>query len=433
MNALGFAWRSLVRQPARATLGVLGVAAVGALLLDMLLLSNGLVLSMRALLDRVGFDVRVTATGALPGGGPRVAHAADAAERIVALPSVRAAVTVLLARAVLEPEVRLPPSLVTSSGRTRKPETTDTQPRHEEGREQDGPATVAVGIQGAGGSGPHPWTIVRGRDVPHDDARTRELVVNENAALALGAAPGASIRVRASCAGEPDARPSVLFEIAGIAQFPFDTPTGATAGTTASLLGGLCGDEYRDGADLILVASEDAREAPQSAAAISGLGLDLHAMTNEQAVGRMQQRGFSYFRQISTVLTAVTLSFALLLIAVLLTVSVNQRLGTIAALRALGLSRHRVVADVLCESALMVGIGGLLSLPAGILLAAALDRILKHMPGIPVDLHFFVFQPRAILVHLLLLAATAVLAAVYPMRLVARLPIAGTLREEVGA
>src|SRR5206468_3519690 len=61
MNAMGFAWRSLVRQPARASLGVLGVAAVGALLFDMLLLSQGLVISMRGLLERTGFDLRVTA------------------------------------------------------------------------------------------------------------------------------------------------------------------------------------------------------------------------------------------------------------------------------------------------------------------------------------------------------------------------------------
>ena len=66
MNAMGFAWRSLVREPARASLGVLGVAAVGALLFDMLLLSNGLVISMRGLLERTGFDLRVTATDALP-------------------------------------------------------------------------------------------------------------------------------------------------------------------------------------------------------------------------------------------------------------------------------------------------------------------------------------------------------------------------------
>jgi putative ABC transport system permease protein len=110
---------------------------------------------------------------------------------------------------------------------------------------------------------------------------------------------------------------------------------------------------------------------------------------------------------------------------------VNQRLGAIAALRALGFSRRRVVADVLCESALIVGIGGVLSLPLGWALAMQLDGILKRMPGIPADLHFFVFEDRALALHAVLLAATAVLAALYPMRIVARLPIATTLRNEV--
>ena len=98
MNALGFAWRSLVRQPARAALGVLGVAAVGALLFDMLLLSQGLVVSMRDLLDRTGFDVRVGATDR-PGGGPLMADAAAAAERIAALPAVRSVLTLRMADA----------------------------------------------------------------------------------------------------------------------------------------------------------------------------------------------------------------------------------------------------------------------------------------------------------------------------------------------
>jgi putative ABC transport system permease protein len=131
------------------------------------------------------------------------------------------------------------------------------------------------------------------------------------------------------------------------------------------------------------------------------------------------------------VLVTVTLSFAFLLITVLLTVSVNQRLGEIAALRALGFSRRRVVADVICESGLIVGIGGAMALPLGMALARWLDRILKVMPGIPVELHFFVFEPRAVVVHVALLVATAILAALYPMRIVARLPIAATLRNEV--
>jgi ABC-type lipoprotein release transport system permease subunit len=73
----------------------------------------------------------------------------------------------------------------------------------------------------------------------------------------------------------------------------------------------------------------------------------------------------------------------------------------------------------------------LFSLPLGLLLAEALDRILKAMPGIPVALHFFVFEPQALAVHGGLLAATALVAALYPVRVVARLPIAATLRDEV--
>ena len=125
------------------------------------------------------------------------------------------------------------------------------------------------------------------------------------------------------------------------------------------------------------------------------------------------------------------MSFALLLITVLLTVSVNQRLGEVAALRALGFSQRRVVLDVLFESALIVGIGGVLSLPLAAALAIWLDSILKRMPNLPAALHFFVFDPNALWVHGGLLAATAVIAALYPMRIVARLPIAATLRDEV--
>src|SRR5204863_9887408 len=111
--------------------------------------------------------------------------------------------------------------------------------------------------------------------------------------------------------------------------------------------------------------------------AIQRLRPDLHAATNEEIVARMQQQGFTYFRQISTVLSTITMLFGFLLITVLLTVSVNQRLGEIAALRALGFSRRRVAADVLCQSALLVGFGGALALPLGIALSIWLDAILK--------------------------------------------------------
>jgi putative ABC transport system permease protein len=390
VKTLGFAWRSLVRQPARATLGIAGVAAVGALLFDMLLLSDGLVVSMRDLLNRSGFDIRVTATDALPGGGPTIDDAGAAASDIASLPSVQAVLTVRFADATIE---------------------------------REGAAPVRSSLQGVGGAG-RPWTIVRGSDL----REPRDLVINETSARTLGAAPGARVIVRASCADERDSLPPVTFHVAGVATFPFDSPDAMTAATTASDLAEACGDQHAETAHVILVTSKG--DAVSTAADIAERRPDLRAFTNEQAVARLEQGGFTYFRQISTVLTTVTVSFALLLITVLLTVSVNQRLGEIAALRALGFSQRRVVADVLAESALIVGIGGLVSLPLGVALAEALDRILKALPQIPSELHFFVFVPRSLWIHAALLTATAVIAALYPMRIVARLPIAGTLRDE---
>jgi ABC-type lipoprotein release transport system permease subunit len=86
---------------------------------------------------------------------------------------------------------------------------------------------------------------------------------------------------------------------------------------------------------------------------------------------------------------------------------------------------------VLAQAVLLVGTGGVLSLPLGLALSRWLESILHAMPEIPAGMQFFAFEPRALAVHAVLLAATAVLAALYPMRLVSRLPIAATLRSEM--
>ena len=396
MNALACAWRSLVRQPARGALGILGVAAVGALLFDMLLLSEGLVISMRDMLDRMNFDIRVTSTDQVPGRGPDIANAAAAAAQIATLPSVRSVITIRREDAHIQ-----------------------------RGDDPPSPRTPRTSFLGVGDGAGRPWTVVRGADV----AGEHELVINEYAAQALDAELGASVTLRAICSEGADAPPALLFRITGIAEFAFDVPDEPGAGTTAASLAEACGIPAASPADFLMVRSTG---NPAGAAAdIETLRPDLLASTNEEAIGQLQQRGFTYFRQISSVLTTITVSFSLLLITVLLTVSVNQRLGEVAALRALGFSQGRVVLDVLCESALIVGIGGALSLPLGALMAVWLDGILKSMPGIPASLHFFVFEPQALWIHAVLLAATALVAALYPMRIVARLPIAATLRDEV--
>ena len=397
MNAVGFAWRSLRRQPARATLGVLGVAAVGALLLDMLLLSQGLVVSMRDLFNRSGWDIRVTA-GELPGRGMRLGNALSTAERIAALPSVRAALIVRLADARIERGT---------------------------GRPIDAAFQGIRGFSRGGTPITPPWTITGGRE----STGTDEVVIDSAIAAAANLKVGSSITLRASCVGDREALPPAHLQVVGIADFPFAGSDEGAMGGSLDALKAACGGNLGDEADLVLVTSVG--DANDTAAAIRAALPNIRPMTNDEVVGRLQETGLSYFRQISTVLTTVTVSFAVLLITVLLTVSVNQRLGEIAALRALGFSRSRVVADVLSESALIVGAGGILSLPLGLLLSSGLDRILKDIPGIPVDLHFFVFDSRALAFHIGLLVATAVIAALYPMRIVSNLPIAATLRDEV--
>jgi predicted lysophospholipase L1 biosynthesis ABC-type transport system permease subunit len=239
---------------------------------------------------------------------------------------------------------------------------------------------------------------------------------------------GDRLPVRPRCRSRSEVLPPSVFRVVGIAEFPLALDP-HVLGSSMATLDAACGGNSENEADAVLVRA--AGDVDAAAAALLRVRPDVRPMTNEQVLGRVRRTGFTYFQQISAVLTTVTLGFALLLITVLLTVSVNQRLGEIAALRALGFSRGRVVADVLCESVLIVGLGGALSLPLGVALANGLDRILTAMPGIPSGMHFFVFEPRALAWHGGLLAVTAIAAALYPMQLVARLPIASTLRSEV--
>jgi putative ABC transport system permease protein len=400
MKPLAFAARSLFRQPGRAALGILGIAAVGALLFDMLLLSRGLVVSFRDLLDNVGFDVRVLASDAVVIGGPRISSAAAVAGDLAALPEVAEAMSLRMAE-----------------GDAAGPDGQD----------------ITVSITGVDLGRRRPWTLVSGQDLEAatvGDAAP-SVLITEELANTLNKQAGDELALRVICGTDRAALPLATFRVAGLADFPFDSGDQFSAATSRGNLARACGDEADDAADMLLVASREGYGADAAVAAIRRRHGELHPATNEQIVARMRDTGFTYFQQISAVLSTITMVFGFLLITVLLTVSVNQRLGEIAALRALGFSRARVAADVLSQSVLLVGFGGLLALPLGIVLSIWLDAILKAMPGIPASMHFFVFEGRALLWHGALLAVTALLAAVYPMWLVSTLPIATTLRNEV--
>ena len=402
MSAWGLAWRTITRSPARSVLAVSGVTVIGALLFNMLLLSRGLLVSFRDLLDEAGFDIRVVAGQGSMVHRPPMADATSLAEAIGRLSGVR---RVTLIR-------------------------TDTARAILPGHSDAGSRVSLVGT--TNGSTGGVWTIVKGSSLPFASAADEPppLVVSTRLATELQLEPGSVLRLRLFLPGSPSALPLVTARVVGIGVFAFEAADDYTVATTMQGFTTAHGMPPDGQADMVLVSSRPGA-GRSAAAAIARLRPELRVLSNDQVMEQFNQNAFSYFRQISTVLSSMTLAFAFLLIATLLTMSVNQRLGEMAALRALGFPRRRIAANLLCESALLVGVGGLAALPVGGLLAVVLDRILRQMPGVPARLHFFVFEPQTVVLHAALLCVTGLLAALYPIWIATRLPIAATLRREI--
>lgn len=402
MSAWGLAWRTVSRNPARAGLAASGVAVIGALLFTMLMLSRGLLISFRDLLDTAGFDIRVvSAQGSMIHREP-VPGARALADAIEQLPAVQRVALVRTGSAV-------------AIGH---------------GHETRGVDVTFVGTTESAIGGV--WDIVKGSPLPlaAPAGDPPPLIVSTKLAARLQLEPGSSLQLRVLLPDTASALPPLDGRVVGIGGFRFEATDDYTVATTMKGFAMAHGVPDGDEAELVLAASRpDA--GPAAAAAIARLRPDLRVYSNDQVIAQFNQNAFSYFRQISLVLSSMTLAFAFLLVATLLTMSVNQRLGEVAALRALGFRRRRIAANLLCESALLVGTGGLAALPLGGALAFVLDRILRQMPGVPERLHFFVFEPRTVVLHVTLLAATGLLAALYPIWLAARLPIAATLRREI--
>jgi putative ABC transport system permease protein len=403
MTAFALARRTAARYKTRTTLAVAGVAIIGALNFDMLLLSRGLLLSFTDLINRAGFDVRVTGGAGLPTLRAPIAGATQLADDIRKLPEVGDLSIMRFEQALA----------ATPDGRERW-----------------------ISLLGtSGGSTRGGWTVVRGRNIESGDSVATDIpavVIARQLASDFGIEPGSVLRLRAGMPGERSIVPFRDYHVVGIADFTFEAAGESSVATTLEGLRAL-GEGGGDEADVVLVASKPGAGADAAVAAIARLRPDLQVYSNQEVIEQFNRNGFSYFRQISLVLSTTTALFTFLLVATLLTVSVNQRLGEIAALRAIGISRRRVAGVLLWESALLVGVGGVIALPLGGVLAVGLDQILRRMPGLPEQLHFFVFEPRAVVLHAVLLVVTGAVAAIYPVRLAVTLPIAATLRRELGS
>ncbi len=391
--ALEWALRNLGRHPWRTALSLAGIAVASAMLLDMVMLSGGIERSFERLLLGRGFQIRLSPKGTLPfdaeatiGGAARVLGALRADPDITAAGPV-------LGGAIY---ARTRDSLVTLFG------------------------------YGIDPSAQSLYQVVSGNDLAPGDAAG--VLLSAPAAARLAAGPGDTVRIVGrldpGIAAAAVERPLV---VRGTVRWLYDYRGQPSVGVVLPLMQRLVAQPDR--VSLIVVKVRDGVEVPAVVARLRATQPRLEVNSVAQLVVHFRER-LVYFRQLSYILGTVSLIVTVLLITTLLTITVSERLGEIATLRAMGVQRLRVVRQILAEGIALTFLGGTLGVALGVVTARYLDAILTSFPGLPAALSFFVPEPWALGTAGAILLLSGSLAGLYPAWLAARAPIAATLRAE---
>jgi putative ABC transport system permease protein len=217
--------------------------------------------------------------------------------------------------------------------------------------------------------------------------------------------------------------------VRGIVRWVYDYRGQPSIGTILPVMQTLAAGSPDDRASLLLVKVRDDVAAAAVAARLREEFPRLEVYSVADLVRFFKQR-LVYFRQLSYILATMSLIVSVLLITTLLTITVNERLGEIATLRAIGIARSTVVRQVLIEGTVLTVVGTVLGIVLGLATARYLDSILTSFPGLPAAFSFFVPRPESLATAALVLLVTGSLAGLYPAWLAARAPIAATLRSE---
>jgi putative ABC transport system permease protein len=395
-----FRWgvRNLRRHPFRTALSIAGIAVASAMLLDMVMLRGGLEASFADLLLVRGYQIRVTPKGTLP------------LDSEATLPGA----TGLVATIRGDPGVASVAPLVATSIYGR--------------RAAGGDSLVTLFGYGIDPRDQGLYQLLRGADLASGDSSG--VLLSDASAAALGAAIGDTVTLLGVL--DPQmAAPAMerRLVVRGVVQWLYDYREQPSVGTVVPLMQRLARTEQEDRVSVLLVkAKSDADVEPVVERLRARLG---GAEVNGVAdlVRHFQDR-MVYFRQLATILGSVSLLVTVLLIGTLLTITVNERLGEIATLRAMGVSRSSVVKEVLVEGTALTVVGCALGVALGLVTARYLDEILTSFPGLPATFSFFVPRTPNVVTAILVTLLTGALAGLYPAWLAARAPIAATLRAE---
>jgi putative ABC transport system permease protein len=386
--------RNLGRHPLRTALSLAGIAVASAMLLDMVMLSGGLERSFGRLLLSRGYQIRLSPKGTLPlDTEATLSGARDLIREVRADPAVASAGGVLGGTLY----ARRGDSLVTFVG-----------------------YGIDPGAQAL-------YDVVRGEDLGVHD--TLGVLLSAEAAAAIRARPGDVVRIIGSLdpqlAGAGSER---MLVVRGIVRWLYDFRGQRSAGLLLPLMQRLT----RGGEDRVSVVMVRARrdaDVPAVAARVAAAHPKVEVNSVADLVRQVRER-LVYFRQLSYILGSVSLIVTVLLVATLLAITVNERLGEIATLRAIGVSRATVIRQVMAEGVALTVLGAGLGALLGLLTARRLDAILTSFPGLPAAISFFVPDARALVIAATVLLAAGALAGLYPAWLAARAPIATTLRME---
>ena len=390
---LTLAAASLMRHRTRTVLAILGVAVSAAMLLDMVMLSSGMRESFRNLLSSQGFQLRISPKGTLPFDTEATIRDADS---IVTL--LKQMPQVSTVSPVLGGQLHIPAGSTTI-------------------------ATSALGIIPAVEGD---YELVDGRQ----PSSANEMVANDALLRAIGRTVGDTVHAGTgydsqlrSLAGER------VLHIVGRARFVYMASEQKGVALPIATLRAMQGHEAQKPVSLMMVRLRADQDVEAARAIVARHFPRVNVISTAEALKQVDER-LSYFRQLAVILGAVSLVVGFLLVTTLITVSVNERIGEIAVMRAIGVRRWRVVVQIVSEAAAMMLAASPLGLALGLVTARYLNSILARFPGVPERIDFFLFQPRAVWTALGLLAVSGVLAAVYPSWRSASLPIATTLRQE---
>ena len=384
---------SLIRHRARTMLAVLGVAVATAMLLDMVMLATGMRESFRELLLSQGYDIRLAPKGTLP-------FDTDAT-----IAGVSAITSVLRT----SPDIReISPVL---GGSIHIPV---------------GTRDISAAVLGIDPTVQGDYEFQSGRDVTTPDA----IVANDYLMKKLGARFGDTLNVASGY--DPQTRTyseQQKLVLTGKVHFIYGASEQSAAAVRRETLEALGGGARRDRASLFMVRVRKGANPDSVRNWIATQIPSVTAISVATAIAEVDQR-LSYFRQLAFILGAVSLFVGFLLVTTLVTVSVNERAGEIAVMRAIGVSRAHVVQQIVIEGVAISLVGAIIGLGLGLVTARYLNSILSAFPGLPMAIDFFLFQPRAAWSALGLLIASGIVAGIYPAWRAASLPIAESLRRE---